>query len=314
MPLKNIPLTKADFDALPWHGVVEECEQKECYIYDAKYFSRAKEAETTGNEKAQEIYTLLGAITSLHLRGDNKDEPFGPMAVLQNSRTAIVDDISDEHLGVLREIIGDINDPELRARIADVIWIRLKDHKAAGIAIDAYLESASKLENPEMWPPPFKRIERAFRIATQLGRSAGYWAKVIQYIENLLTKLGENDPKFFSCRLMELLLEQRQGNPSKYASLSEKIAKAAETAGNYYKARAYWEVKSNWDTLAGSAEASNESKVYAAETYAKEAAAAASALEASVHMQKSIEALRRVGGQRNVSRNFTHACSKSRLK
>jgi hypothetical protein len=298
MPLKNIPLTKADFDALPWQGVVDECEQKECDIYAAKYFSRAKEAEMAGNEKAHEIYTLLGAITSLHLRADNKDEPFEPMAVLQNSRTAIVDDISTEHLGVLREIIGDVNDPELRARIADVIWIRLKDHKAAGIAIDAYLESASKLDNSEMWPPPFERIERAFRIATQLGRSAGYWAKVIQYIENLLTKLDGNDPKFFSCRLMELLLEQKQGNPANYAALSEKVAKAAETDGDYYKARACWELKANWDALSGSAEASIESKVYAAETYAKEAEAATSALAASVYMQKSIEALRRVGGQK----------------
>ena len=307
MPLKNIPLTKSDFDALPWQCIVDECEQKECYIYDSKYFARAKEAEAAGNEKAQEIYTLLGAITSLHLRAENKDEPFGPVLVMQNGRSAIVDDISKEHLIELREIVGEVKDPDLRARIADVIWIRLKDHKVAGIAIDAYLESASKLENPEMWPPSFERIERAFRLATQLGKGADYWSKVIQYIEGLLAKNDGNDPKFLSSRLMELLLEQRQGDPTKYAALSEKVAKAAEADGNYYKARAYWEVKASWEALSGSAEAENQSKVYAAETYVKESEAAGSALAASVHMQKAIEALRRVGGQKaRVDELHTH--------
>src|SRR3990167_9490507 len=82
MVIKNIPLTKADFDTLPWQGLINEAEQKECDIYYSKFFAKAKEAETAGNDKAQEIYTLLGAICSFHFKPENKDEPFGPKLVL----------------------------------------------------------------------------------------------------------------------------------------------------------------------------------------------------------------------------------------
>jgi len=172
MPLKNISLTKADFDALPWQDVIAESTEKECNYYDSKFMAKAKEAEAANSEKAQEIYTLLSAICSFHFKSDNKDEPFGPMMVMNTGRTAIVDDISDGHLKTLQEIVSSIKDPEMRARIADVIWLRKKDVTTAGLAVDSYLESAISLEDPASWPPCFYRIERAFRIATQLGRKA----------------------------------------------------------------------------------------------------------------------------------------------
>lgn len=251
MPLKNIPLTKVDFDALPWQDVIDECEEKECHIYDSMFMAKAKEkeSEAVGNEKTQEIYTLLGAICSFHFKPENRDEPFGPMLVMNTGRSAIIDDISDDHLQALQEVIADIKDPEIRARIADVIWLRTKDYKAAGVAIDSYIESASNLEDPESWPPCFDRVERAFRLAIQLGRKAGYWDKVIQHLEKLLDKYDGKDPLFLSAKLMELLLEQRQGDPCKYSSLAEKIAQTAELEGNYYKARTYWEIKARWDGI-----------------------------------------------------------------
>ena len=298
MVIKNIPLTKADFDALPWQVVINEGEQKECDIYCSKFVAKAKEAETDGNDKAQEIYTLLGAICSFHFKPENKDEPFGPMLVMSTGRSAIINDISDEHLRILQEVISDIKDPEICARIADVIWLKKKNFKVAEVAIDSYLKSSTNLEDPKSWPPCFDRIERAFRLATQLGRSTGYWNKVSQHIEKLLDKYDGKDPLFLSSSLMELLLEQRKGDPSKYAALAEKIANAAESEGNYNRARTYWEIKARWDSLSGNSTSEIKSKVFTAETYVKEADQAASALAAAEHLQRAIEALRRVGGQR----------------
>ena len=297
MVIKNIPLTKADFDTLPWQGLINEAEQKECDIYYSKFFAKAKEAETAGNDKAQEIYTLLGAICSFHFKPENKDEPFGPKLVMNTGRSAIIDDISDEHLRILQEVVPDIKDPEICARIADVIWLKKKDFKVAGVAIDSYLKSSTNLEDPKSWPPCSQRIERAFRLATQLGRSVGYWDKVIQHIEKLLDKYDGKDPSFLSSSLMELLLEQRKGDPSKYATLAEKIANAAESEGNYYRARTYWEIKARWDALGGNTEPEIKSKVFAAETFVKEAEITNSSLVAATWLQKAIEAFRRIGGQ-----------------
>jgi hypothetical protein len=297
MVFKNIPLTKADFDILRWEQIINACNEKECTSYMDKFFAKAKEMETSGNDKAQEIYNLLGAICSFHFNPENKDVPFGPMLVMNTRRSAIIDDISDEHLGTLQEIISDIKDHEIHARIADVIWLKKKDFKAAGVAIDSYLESATNLKDHQWGLPCFQRIERAYRLATQLGRRAGYRDKVVQHIEKLLDKYDRKDPLFLSSRLMELLLEQRQGDPSKYAILAGKIANAAESEGNYYWARTYWEIKARWDKLLGDISTQKSSEILAAETFVKEAETANSSLVAATWLQKAIEAFRRIGDQ-----------------
>jgi len=297
MVLKNIPLTKADFDTLHWEQLINECNEKECANYMDKFFTKAKEAQATGNDKACEIYTLLGAICSFHFTPENKDEPFGPMLVMSTGRSPIVDDITNEHLIPLQEIVVDIKDPEMRARIADVLWLRKRDFKAAMLAVNAYLESATTLENPDSWSPCLERIERAFRLATQLGRKAGCWDKVIQHIEKLLVKHSGKGPLFLSSRLMELLLEQQQGNTAMYAALAEKIANTAASEGNYCWARTYWDIKARWDALGGNTESEIRSKVFAAETFVKEAEIANSSLVTATWLQKAIETFRRIGGQ-----------------
>lgn len=60
------------------------------------------------------------------------------MFELQGSRSDIIDDFDENHLDVLAEIVSDISDPELRARIGDVLWIRKREHNFAELAIEAY--------------------------------------------------------------------------------------------------------------------------------------------------------------------------------
>lgn len=298
MALKNIPITKADFDALPWHDVINECSEKECEAYYSKFYAKAKEAEEAKNEKVQEIYTLLGTICFFHFKPENKDEPFAPMLVMNTGRSAIVDDISDDHIQVLLELLPHVEDPEMRARIADVIWLRKRDYKAAEVAIESYLESATTLENPDSWVAGFERIHRAFRLSVHLGKGTDHWQKVVSHIERVLDKYDGKDPLYLSARLMELLLELRQGDPPKYGTLSEKIATQAEKEGNYDRAKTYWEVKARWDALAGNKENETKAKICVAETYVKNAEQANSSMVASTWIEKAIEEYRRIGGQK----------------
>ena len=146
MPLQNIHLSKADFNKFDWQIICADSVEKECHNYSTAYFKKANEFEKNNNVTGQEIFTLLGAITSMMLKSDSFSEPFGPMFVLQGSRSAIVEDFNDKQLDVLREITKDINDPELKARIADVLWITKKDYKVCHIAVESYLESAPALD------------------------------------------------------------------------------------------------------------------------------------------------------------------------
>ena len=198
-------------------------------------------------------------------------------------------------------LIANIRDPEIRARIADVLWIREKDYKLAQIAVESYLESASYLESPDHWTQPARRIERALRLSVSLGKKSHLFSKVIEHIENVLKKYEGDDSLFYSQNLMFLLLEFNQGDPVTYSGLSEEIARKAESEGNHYKARSLWETQAKWLKRVNDSEGETKALVKAAETYVKEAELAASDekpshLVASSHLQKAIEAYRRIGG------------------
>ncbi|HPX61071.1 MAG TPA: DUF4209 domain-containing protein [Deltaproteobacteria bacterium] len=298
MSLRNIAITKSDFDEIKWCSVIDESEKKECHSYDSRFFAKAKEAAEIGNERAEEAWTLLGAICSFHMNAGNKDEPFGPMLVMQTGRSAIVADLSPEHLQALTEIFPDIQDPEIRARIGDVLWLTKRDFRAAVIAVEAYLESAIALEDPSEWTTGFERIERAFRLSATLGKKAVAYDKVVSHIESVLDKYNGNDPLFLSAKLMELLLEHRHGDPVKYSEICRKVAQQSETQGNYRRARDYWEIKSKWDALAKNQDEEKSAKINVAETFVKEAAQTDSALVTAKWLEQAIQVYRRIGGQK----------------
>lgn len=134
-----------------------------------------------------------------------------------------------------------------------------------------------------------------------LGKKSHLFSKVIEHIENVLKKYEGDDPLFYSQNLMVLLLEFNQGDPVTYSGLSEEIAQKAESEGNHYKARSLWETQAKWLKRVNDSEGETKALVKAAETYVKEAELAASDekpshLVASSHLQKAIEAYRRIGG------------------
>jgi len=300
---------KVDFDSCDWQQVIEHSEQKECDVYSRLFFEEARKAEEARNTKAQEVFALLGGIASLMFTLDNRESPFGPVIVLHDRRSFIVDDLTDEQLNALVEIAPEVKDPEMQARIADVIWIRTRDYRLAGLAVEAYLKSATILEHPERWVQAARRVERALQLAAALGKSNQYFPKVIQYIEHLLDRYQGEDPLFLSAEMMELLLEQRQGEPEKYARYAEKAAKRAEQENNWHKARTYWEIWGRWLALSGNANGQYAGLEAEAETYLREAEAAANGpsprhMLAAWNIQSAIEILRKIPGMRDRIREL----------
>jgi hypothetical protein len=293
MSLPDIPLSKEDFVQLKCEDIVNKCDRRKCRHYNMPFWKKSQEAETSGNTKSQVALALLSGITSPALKPESEHEPFAYMGFINS--------ISDAHLDALKDWTSDILDAELRARVADILWVRKRDHFMAQLAIDSYLESASHLENPEHWPSCFDRIERAIRLSRQSNQKH-HFTKVVAYIEAVLDKYNGEDPLFLSAKLMELLQEYKQGNPSKYAALAEKAAHRAEAEHKWHQARSYWKVKARWHSLEKDADKERTASLLFAETYVKESEDAInkrthpSYLVASAHLQKAIEALRRIGG------------------
>ena len=304
MILQNIFLSKEDFDRANWQEVIEQCQEKNYEVYSRKFLNKVKESEESKDEKISEVYVLLGAITSLVLRSESTDEPFVPLFVFQNGRSAIVDDFTDNHLDVLKGLATGILDAEMKARIADILWIRMRDFRMAQLAVESYLESARNLEDPKHWTYYFERVERAINIAASLGKQNHSFLVVISEIETTLDKYKGEDPLLLSVKLMELLLKFGVGDSQKYATLAEKAALKAESKQDWDRARNYWQIKANWHNREKDVERVRDSWIHVADTHIEESkiyteAPAPSYLNACSHLEKAIEAFRRIGGNQD---------------
>jgi tetratricopeptide (TPR) repeat protein len=303
MALVDIAISIESFRQVDWGKIIEQCDRKDCAVYSHHFFDAAKAAENQP-EVIQDIYELLGHITSPMLRSDSDNEPFHPRVVLPDGlRSAVPKDFSDQQLNLLLEMAPNLQDPELRARIADILWETKRDFKMAQIAVASYLESAQNLEDPEQWTFPFQRVQRAVRIAIRLGKNNAFFDNVISYVESLLAKYKAEDPLYFSAKLMRLLQEQRLGDFEKYAELSEKAAISAEQSGEWDRSREYWDVTGRWYSLSKNVDEQKRIQIKIAETYISESNTAisnspSSYMIAASSIQKAIEAYRRVGGMR----------------
>lgn len=69
--MQNIPLTKDDFDKSEWEKIIDGCEKKECHSYSTLFFAKARELEENKDPVNQEIFTLLGGISSVFKKSVN---------------------------------------------------------------------------------------------------------------------------------------------------------------------------------------------------------------------------------------------------
>jgi hypothetical protein len=284
----NPHLTKDDFTNSQWKGVTAECEPKDCCTYSGAFWKKVKEAQELGKFREQAIFEVLAAVTSAAIKPESTDEFFAE----------IFKNLTDEQLDFLAEIATEISDPELQARVTDILWVRRRDYRMAQLAIPAYIQSASTLESPERWSHCFERIERALRLARKLKYQDDV---VFAHIEAVLDRCQGEDPLWLSAKLMGLLQEFRFGEPAKYAALAEKAAALAESSSDWRRANALWNIKAVWHRMENDYIREFAASMSAAETYVKEAESsltrtAPSHIAASHFLQRAVEAFRSIRG------------------
>ena len=288
------PLIRQDFNDCAWQSVVDDSPRKLCLAYSSRFFDKAAETKAADDLKASAIYTLLANITYPVLRLHRKDSPFEPDNIFPA--------IPDGHLTALAELAPDISDPELRARVADVLWIIKHSYPMVRLAIDAYLEVAHAIEDPEHWVEWVQRIERAFRLAASIDqKKTGPFVTMITYIEELIERYHSTDTGFLTAELMALLQEHKLGDAKKYAAYAQEAATRAETEHRWHWAQVYWKVQAKWHALEYDTEGERAAMLAHAEAYVKEAedvcaGTRPSYLVASEHLESAIHYLRIIKG------------------
>ena len=111
----------ADFAACDWRGVLATLE-RDGYssMWDA-FSAAAREALEKEDQKGSKIYWLLADACSMTLRPQSKNEPFKPRFAMEGKRSVIPDDFTHTDIEFFAIVVHSIDDPRLRARLADLV-------------------------------------------------------------------------------------------------------------------------------------------------------------------------------------------------
>lgn len=315
---QNIPSFElSDFTKYQWAEILAQTNPKKCQNYSEAFRAKAEEYQSYGDSIAQDIFTFLSKITclSMALTGSNNTSFMEKM---------ISERLSDYDLAILRELIATVSDPEMRARIADILWIckrdtdRARPTQMARVAVQSYLQSAKTLEDVDEYTSCRDRIQRAAHLAplTDGKKSTAMGCLVAQHIDNLIDRYADVENEFLTGSAMKVLQKDLKkslnaiysdlpGYASKRAAVAAQKAVFADKLQDYHKAfyqkLAYREIESKWHKIAGDQEAERMAKLDIAEAevwYAQQAfigkepnsyAVAAGRIERAIQAFRKIE-------------------------
>jgi hypothetical protein len=120
----NVPLTLDDLINSGWRDIVVPA-IADGYSSAWQPLSSAAKAALEGGEegKARALWALSDAC-SMMLVPTSSTEPFRAYVQVSDGRSAIPSDFSKEELEVLGHFVAHVDEPWLRARLADLVWFQ----------------------------------------------------------------------------------------------------------------------------------------------------------------------------------------------
>ncbi len=271
MPFDWGAINGATLASINLDAMLQGVDRFDCGSYRAE-IARLEQDEARWNAEQRECLRFVGAVLTMVLRADQPYEPFVPMFVMDEQRSAIPADFPKEQLRELQTWALSLSDPELRARFLDLLWVQARSVPAAQRAVEAYLASALRLEHPEEWTSCYTRLERALRLSAGLGKAgADLRLRVLAEIEGMLRRYRGTDPLYLTLRLTHLLLEFKHGDSREFAEFTKVAAVAAEEAQDFWRAKDYYRLAAICYRSAGEIASEGASLRCSAECLVKEA-------------------------------------------
>lgn len=290
-----LPLTGKTIPNVDIESPIQDVENRCCQEYDDAYFKAAKDAT---DEDTKLLFRTLGIICSFYPQYGNLAEPYRAAIIDGDRRTTIPSDLTDADIETVEALLPIAKDAALRARLADVLWLRKKSaHEAARGAVIDYLSSARGSLKPTGWLYAVEAFQRALQLATKLGRKNEPYAKaeaaILQAIEDPVVR----EERFLACHLLSLIRDLRIGDPKILADAAKSHAQKALLTHDHRRERVYLLLESDFHHFANEPSKATAAKLAAAETYIAEAeehtkTSPPSYFAASDSLAKGIEALR----------------------
>jgi hypothetical protein len=266
--MTNRPQISADdLRRYEWQAIIAKQPRKEAETYAGGLIEEAERLRAGGDQRGYDTLAFLADISTLHPDYSQTGNPYD----LPWKRA---DQLPQSGLDALESTIDEINDPEFRGRVGDVLWEFQRCPKAAETAIRALIESAQILEDVKHWPRFTKRLERAISLAAKLGRDKPLHQQACAQVEATILKYKTSKNAGFLCaKLIEMVAQQKRVDAKEYATLSRELAEQFTSAKQWDHAHEYWRLCARFNQRTPNLEAMKNALERGAECWVEKAEA-----------------------------------------
>jgi len=296
----DLAIDKKDFESSGWRNAFDKVSREDYSSLWQALSSAARTAINAQEVRQGKVLWLLADACSMRLVPGSLNNPFQPFMVIEDKRSATPDDLDGSDISFFRDIYGEIDNPWLRARISDLVWVKAqpRDVNAALAAIDAYRQIPLDFETwirngRECW-------ERAIELAK--------WFKdktkpVLREIEKAVFAAFEGAKLVdaqFALGLGELMLANRLciKNREQIASALALMGQEFRNSGDIHRGRSSFKLAAGYYAQLPDIAAVARMRVYVAESWISEAEGISAMGPASIAAlgcyEKAIQAFRSV--------------------
>lgn len=284
----DLAVSADDFANCGWKEVLDQTSREGYSAMWQAFSAAARTAMDEGRKEHGKVLWLLADACSMMLVPASQNEPFKPIAVFHDRRSVIPDDLTDADIAFFSEIVDAVDDDWLKARLADLCWLKQKPKVAAHAltAIDAY---RSIPLDTETWVRGGRECwERAVSLTRMLKAGAGDRLQQLQAAIVAAFDSATRQDGFLGLWLADLLKTNGMARERRadVAKRLEALAREFDSEGDLHRAREYFSAACDWYRVSADEAKAAEMTVSVAEGWVKEAIARTSS-SAPSHMVAS---------------------------
>jgi len=272
---EDIEISIEDFRNSDWLAAITHADREEYSSLWQSLSSAAGQAVKDGKFKEGKALWLLADACSMMLKPSSLNEPFKPFMVMDGKRSALPEDFLPSDLEIFSQIVEEITDYRLCARISDISWLLLKPKqpKHALLAIDSYRQFPISTEawvrdGRECW-------DRSIQLCFMLRAGAGERLKEIEKELLDAVESSTNEDGYLALWVSDLLSKHNLGS-QRQCNVAQKLKLLAtefDDSGELHRARDYFDAAAEMFRKSGDEDKYAEMIIKVAEGWVKEAIA-----------------------------------------
>jgi hypothetical protein len=271
----DLKVSANDFYQSAWREALAEKSREGYPSMWSALSEAARRALSEDRPEHGKVLWLLADACSMMLAPVSPNAPFRPFMVIEGRRSVIPDDFSEADIAFFEEVVDQVDNIWLRARLTDLIWLKQskRDVRFALAAIDAYRSISL---DRDTWVRGGRDCwVRGIVLARMLRGGAGdrlveIEAAILQALES-----AEKNDGFLTLWLADLLADNGLGYDQRLeiAQKLEAMGGEFDSDGDIHRAREHFNGAAKWYKQADEEAKAASMTVAEAESWVKEAIA-----------------------------------------